>query len=214
MNTLPHIGWLRERLNAPLPGFAAQERMMGRVIAAPPQVPENARLSAVMCLIYPTENNWHMLLMRRMEDGRAHSGQVSFPGGRYEPEDESLLFTALRETEEEVGIASTQINVLGSLSPLYIPVSNFHVFPFVGYAPSRPVVSLSAFEVSYIIETPLGWLIDDRNKITTNVTSPAVPGLIRNVKAYQLADGGIVWGATAMMLSELEVLLRESGLPW
>jgi hypothetical protein len=73
---------------------------------------------------------------------------------------------------------------------------------------------LSAQEVSYIIEVPLRWLTDDNNKITTNVTSPAVPGLIRNVRAYQLADGGIVWGATAMMLSEFEILLKESGLPW
>ena len=214
MATHPHISWLRERLNNPLPGFAAQERMIGRVIAAPPQVPPNARLSAVMCLIYPNDNSWQVLLMRRMEDGHAHSGQVSFPGGRHEPDDESLMATALRETYEEVGIAPTHIDVLGPLSPLYIPVSNFHVFPYVGFSQTRPTVSLSASEVSYIIEAPLSWLVNDTNKITTNVSSPAVPGLIRNVKAYQLADGGIVWGATAMMLSEFEVLLRESGLNW
>ncbi len=214
MSTDLHIGWLRGRLNAPLPGFAAQERMIGRVIPAPPQVPANARLSAVMCLIYPAGNNWQVLLMRRREDGHAHSGQVSFPGGKHEPEDETLLMTALRETQEEVGIDPVHIDVLGPLSPLYIPVSNFHVFPFVGFARTRPTVSLSVDEVSYIIEAPLAWLTDDNNKITTNVTSPAVPGLIRNVKAYQLADGGIVWGATAMMLSEFEILLKESGLAW
>lgn len=214
MSTDLHIGWLRERLAAPLPGFSAQERMIGRVIAAPPQVPATARLSAVMCLIYPAENNWQVLLMRRREDGHAHSGQVSFPGGKHEQEDETLLATALRETNEEVGIDPVHIDVLGPLSPLYIPVSNFHVFPFVGYTHTRPTLSLSAQEVSYIIEVPLRWLTDDNNKITTNVTSPAVPGLIRNVRAYQLADGGIVWGATAMMLSEFEILLKESGLPW
>ncbi|GAA4463896.1 CoA pyrophosphatase [Nemorincola caseinilytica] len=209
-----NIDRLRQRLSRPLPGFAAQERMMGRVIPHPPQVPENARLSAVMCLLYPDNSGLHMLLMRRMEDGKAHSGQVSFPGGRKDPEDLTLLDTALRETREEVGIDRTHIDVLGALTSLYIPVSNFNVFPFVGFTAARPAMNISVDEVSYTIETPLSYLLNDANKTVADVSSPAAPGIIRNVRAYRLPDDGIIWGATAMMISELEVILKEIGGEW
>ena len=209
-----NIEWLRQRLAQPLPGFAAQERMIGRVIPHPPAVPANARISAVMCLLYPDTAGLHMLLMRRMEDGGAHSGQVSFPGGRQDPEDRSLLDTALRETREEVGIDAVHIDVLGALTSLYIPVSNFNVFPFVGFTPGKPAMNISVDEVSYTIETPLSYLLNDANKTVADVSSPAVPGLIRNVKAYRLPDDGIIWGATAMMISELEVVMKEWGGEW
>lgn len=209
-----NIEWLRRRLTQPLPGFAAQERMIGRVIPHPPTVPANARLSAVMCLLYPDNARLHMLLMRRMEDGGAHSGQVSFPGGRKDPQDRTLLDTALRETLEEVGVDRTHIDVLGALTSLYIPVSNFDVFPFVGFTTSKPAINISVDEVSYTIETPLSYLLDDANKTVADVSSPAAPGIIRNVKAYRLPDDGIIWGATAMMISELEVIMKERGGEW
>jgi 8-oxo-dGTP pyrophosphatase MutT (NUDIX family) len=204
------IHWLRQRLSQPLPGLQAQERMLGRVIALPPAVPPTARQSAVLCLLYPHNHQLHLLLMKRMEDHSAHSGQVSFPGGRAEESDPSMLYTALREANEEVGVNPNEIDVLGSLSPLYIPVSNFNVHPFVGYLPQRPALSLSAQEVKYAIETPLHCFLNDDYKVTTSITSPAAPQLVRKVRAYQLADGTIVWGATAMIISELEVLLKES----
>jgi len=204
-----HIDKLRQRLQQPLPGLAAQERMMGRVVAMPPVVPPNARLSAVLCLLYPVQDDLKLLLIKRKEDRTAHSGQVSFPGGRYEPEDISLQYTALREAQEEVGIAPQAVDVLGALTSLYIPVSNFNVFPYVGFLPHRPAFTLSQQEVSYIIEPPLCMLLQDDCKITTDVSSPAAPQLIRNVKAYQLTDGTIIWGATAMIISELEMLLKE-----
>lgn len=209
-----NIEWLRQRLQQPLPGFAAQERMMGRVIPHPPQVPVNAKLSAVLCLLYPEKNSLHMLLMKRMEDGTAHSGQVSFPGGRHEPEDESMLATALREANEEVGINPADVDVLGALTSLYIPVSNFNVYPYVGFTKEKPMLHLSIDEVSYTIETPVSHLLDDGNKFTTDVSSPAMPGLIRNVRAYKLLDEGIIWGATAMMISELEVVMKEYSNKW
>jgi 8-oxo-dGTP pyrophosphatase MutT (NUDIX family) len=205
------IEWLQNRLQQELPGLSAQERMMGRVVNMPPKVPDNARLSAVLCLLYQHDNHLHVLLMKRREDKGAHSAQVSFPGGRHEPEDADLLTTALREANEEVGIDPVQITILGALTPLYIPVSNFNVFPYVGYVHERPQFSLSESEVSYLIETPLHDLLHDGRKTTTDVSSPAFPGLIRNVKAYRLDDGTIIWGATAMIISELEALLKESG---
>ncbi len=208
------VEWLRQRLQEPLPGFTAQERMMGRVIPSPPAVPQNARISAVLCLLYPGDTGLQMLLMRRIEDGRAHSGQVSFPGGRQEPEDPTLLDTALREANEEVGVNREDIDVLGPLSSLYIPVSNFNVFPFVAFAPYKPAVRISEQEVSYLIEVPVAHLLDDRNKILTEVVSPALPGVKLKAKAYNLTDGGIIWGATAMMISELEVLMKEHKPHW
>src|ERR1700744_3078724 len=107
------IDWLKERLQRPLPGFAAQERMMGRVVASPAVVPPNARPSAVLCLLFPHNGELHVLLMKRREDKGAHSGQVSFPGGRYENTDTDYKATALREAQEEVGIASADVELLG-----------------------------------------------------------------------------------------------------
>jgi 8-oxo-dGTP pyrophosphatase MutT (NUDIX family) len=207
------IEWLRGQLLQPLPGRSAQERMMGRVVGMPLVVPANARPSAVLCLLFPMNGELHVLLMKRREDKTAHSGQVSFPGGSYEPTDADMRATALREAQEEVGIPSADVDVLGALTPLYIPVSNFNVYPFVGYARQRPVYNLSHKEVSYTIEVPLRSLLHADRKIVTDVTSPVMPDLMRQVKAYKLEDGTIIWGATAMIISELEVVLEGLSLP-
>ncbi|MBA3829695.1 MAG: CoA pyrophosphatase [Taibaiella sp.] len=204
------IDTLKQRLKAPLPGLSAQERMAVRVVPMPAAIPANARDSAVLCLIYPVENKLCVLLMQRNTDKSAHSGQISFPGGRYETSDESLQATALRETYEEVGIPAIDIQVLGALTPLYIPVSNFMVHPFVAYANNRPAYTLNKNEVVQIIEIRVEELFHHSRKTLVDVTSPAVPDVLRQVKAYQLEDGTIIWGATAMILSELEVVMEES----
>lgn len=175
----------------------------------PPQIPANARPSAVLCLLFPVDGELTMLLMKRKEDGTAHSGQVSFPGGRHEQYDADMRATALREANEEVGIMPEDVDVLGALTTLYIPVSNFNVYPFVGFAHNRPAYNLSQNEVSYTIEVSLKELWHPDRKITTDVVSPAMPGKIRNVRAYQLIDGTIIWGATAMMISELETVMHD-----
>jgi 8-oxo-dGTP pyrophosphatase MutT (NUDIX family) len=200
---------LRAKLAAPLPGRTAQERMTGRVLPMPEEIPENARDSAVLQLLFPKNGEPHVLFIRRTEDGRAHSGQISFPGGRYEQEDASFMITALREAEEEVGIIASEVEVLGALTPLYIPVSFFMVHPFVAWSGKRPDYLPSREEVSEILEIPLAHLFDDANKITTEVRPSSVPGLILKVPAYSLPDGSFIWGATAMMLSELEEVLKK-----
>ncbi len=210
MDNKGRIEWLRERLQQALPGRSAQERMVGRVVTMPLKVPDNARPSAVLCLLFPMNDELHVLLMKRREDNTAHSGQVSFPGGSFEATDADLRATALREAQEEVGIVSSEVDILGALTPLYIPVSNFNVYPYVGYANARPQYNLSQNEVSYTIEVPLDNLMHADRKTVTDVVSPAVRGVIRQVNAYKLEDGTIIWGATAMIISELEVLL--SGL--
>ena len=184
--------------------------MIGRVVQMPLQIPDNARPSGVLCLLFPVADELNMLLMKRREDKGAHSGQVSFPGGSYEQSDADLRATALREAQEEIGIASADVDILGALTPLYIPVSNFNVYPFVGFSKQRPLYNLSKNEVSYTIEVTLSSLLHADRKTITDVTSPAVPGLIRQVRAYKLEDGTIIWGATAMIISELEAVLDES----
>lgn len=203
------IDRIKNKLQEPLPGMSAQELMAARVLPMPADIPADARMSAVLCLLYEIDKELHVLLMKRMADRTAHSGQVSFPGGRYEPEDVHLVNTALREANEEVGVQADAIEVLGALTPLYIPVSNFKVHPFVAYAAQRPSYQLSKYEVAYILELPLTYLFHQSRKTVTDVTSPAFPGVMRKVKAYVLQDETIIWGATAMVLSELEVLLKD-----
>jgi len=209
LNYSEKIELLRERLKKPLPGFSAQERMIGRVVSMPVKAPANARPSAVLCLLFPMGEELHLLLMKRREDKTAHSGQVSFPGGSYENTDADLKATALREAQEEVGILSSEVEILGVLTSLYIPVSNFNVYPFVGFAKQRPTYNLSHHEVAYTLEVPLNKLFGADRKTIAEVISPASPEVVRKVNAYLLEDGTIIWGATAMIISELEVILED-----
>jgi 8-oxo-dGTP pyrophosphatase MutT (NUDIX family) len=205
----PLIDWLKERLQKELPGIAAQERMTGRVLPMPSEIPATARQGAVLALLYPSESVLTLLLMKRTSDGGAHSGQVSFPGGKRDPEDTDLVATALREAWEEVGLVAENIRILGALSSLYIPVSNFNVHPFIAYTSARPELNPSPDEVEYIIEVPISELFHPERITKVVVTSPADKSFIRKVPAYKLQDETIIWGATAMMISELQMLLEE-----
>ena len=200
---------LRARLQGPLPGLPAQEKMTGRVLPMPAEVPAGARPSAVLFLLFGEDADLHLLLIQRTADGRAHSAQISAPGGRWEPADADLRTTALRETEEEVGVAPKAVDVLGALTPLYIPVSNFLVHPFVGYAQTLPPLSPNAFEVERTLKVPTAALFSQAAKIQTEVRPTSAPGLVLNVPAYRLEnDESVIWGATAMMLAELEAVMR------
>ena len=210
MTYIETIHKLKVRLTQSLPGPAAHERMLARVLPLPLKVPEDARPSAVLSLLFPLNNALHVLLIKRTEDGRAHSGQISFPGGRQEPTDADLHATALREAQEEVGIMSSEVEILGQLTPLYIPVSNFQVYPFVAFAEKRPAYLLSKQEVAYTIELPVAKFLAEKMKTIATVTSPADPSFKRDVRAYRLEDNTVIWGATAMILSELEQIFREA----
>lgn len=209
MNYTRQIEWLKERLQNPLPGSAGQERMAARVRPMPDAIPEDARPSAVISLLFPHEEQLKMLLIQRTIDGRAHSGQISFPGGKQDPSDADLRATALREMEEEVGIGSINIDIIGALTPLYIPVSNFRVYPFVAFSAEKQTYNINRAEVAQVLEIPLQDILHPDRKTLTDVVSPAMPGTIRNVKAYKLSNDIIVWGATAMIISELETVLEE-----
>lgn len=152
-----------------------------------------------------------MLFMQRTPDKGAHSSQISFPGGKWEKSDQDLQATALRETNEEIGIDKSRIEVLGALSPLYIPVSNFQLFPFVGFLPEVPEYFICEAEVHCVIEVPVAYLLKEENRIETAVTSPIKPEESRLVRAWRLPKGEILWGATAMITAELTMLLEEVG---
>ena len=199
------IDHLRDRLREPLPGPDAQYRMahLGREFLSP--APPDARRAGVMALFYPSTPNtedWHLVLIERVrKDGDRHSGQVSFPGGKHEKHDPDLWATALRETEEEVGVARSSVEQLGSLTPLFIPISHFLVHPFVGFTVERPDFRAQETEVSSILEVPLDRLSDPVFRKTTDLTMSN--GLLLRDVPYFDVNGYVVWGATAMMLSEL-----------
>lgn len=193
----------------PLPGAEAHRLMSSRLRSIPFKVPEGARPSAVLALFFPKNDLLHLLLIKRVADGKAHSGQISFPGGKQDKTDMDLQTTALREANEEVGIISAEVTMLGQLTPLYIPVSNFHVYPYVGYSDKPPEYILSEREVAGIIEVPVDILLDPNQKTRVDIKSPVIEGVIRNVDAYKLADDNIIWGATAMIISELETVMKE-----
>ncbi|HTP10194.1 MAG TPA: CoA pyrophosphatase [Anaerolineae bacterium] len=197
---------IRAALKKPLPGIAAQiklapEYRMEGLRATPP---DDARPAGVLILLYPHNGVWHFPLMRRVEDGLVHGGQISLPGGSQEA-GESLQATALREACEEIGAACTAIDVLGQLSTIYIPPSNFLVTPTVGCVEQRPDFRCDPREVAELIEVPLSRLFD-RDVLKREPW--ALRGVTVDVPFYQIGPHK-VWGATAMILSEFSMLLAE-----
>jgi 8-oxo-dGTP pyrophosphatase MutT (NUDIX family) len=198
------INQLQEALQKPLPGRNAQFRMAHLARRGYAEAPPTARKAAVLALFFPKNTHWHLALIQRTNanPNDRHSGQISFPGGRFDPLlDESLLHTALRETEEEIGVPHHLIQPLGKLTELYIPVSNFHVFPFVGFLSNTPDFRIQPDEVQSIIETPFTHFLHPDNRSVADVKVGGVLTL-NNVPCFVL-DQHIVWGATAMIMSEL-----------
>ncbi len=203
------IAQLQNALSKPLPGRAAQLRMahMGRKLYVEP--PAHARKAGVLALLYPRAAQWHIALMLRVSGNAQdrHSGQVSFPGGSFDPlQDHSLLDTALRETEEEIGVSRQAVQVMGALTDLYIPVSNFHVHPFVGFVSDTPPMTPQSDEVQHILEAPLPWLQNPAARQHADIVL-GKDLVLPQVPCFMIQDH-VVWGATAMMLSELLALLE------
>ncbi len=207
MNRLPfdaQMARLRDRLAGPLPGTAAQFEMAPayRRDASVADVRDKpCREAGVLALLFPLGVTPGVLLTVRRDDLNQHAGQVSFPGGRREP-GETLQQTALREAEEEVGLRAAGIDVLGALTPLYIPPSNFCVYPFVAAVPAFPALYPRDGEVARIVTAALTALrapeTRRRETWTLQGTRVEVP--------FFAVEGLKVWGATAMMLAELLAL--------
>ncbi len=166
----------------------------------------NPRNAAVMMLFYPKEAFTHIALILRPEYEGVHSGQVALPGGKVESFDQSYIETALRETEEEVGVIVNTVSVVKPLTKVYIPPSNFWVHPFLGFTERRPDFVLQKEEVAKVIEVPLTELLSDRNVTSQKLSTSYAKNI--EVPSFQL-DGYTVWGATAMMLSELKIFIKN-----
>ena len=186
-----------------LKGFdvvSAQNMMAPRPRASvrPPEKKGFPNQGAVMLLLYNKNNSLNILLTKRQNNLSYHPGQISFPGGTHEDK-ETFLETALRETHEEVGIVPDTLDVLGNLNSVYIPPSDFVVYPFVSWHNSLPICTPCNDEVAEIIEVPINEFFKDGAKSsetrTNNVSEITVP--------YFMIKEHKVWGATAMILSEL-----------
>ncbi len=202
------IDQLRQALEQPLPGPEAQYRMAHVARRGHQQVPDTARKAAVLALLYPRDEQWHIVLIERVthQDDR-HSGQISFPGGRHDATDPDLETTALREAEEEVGVTANRIELIGELTDLYIPVSNYLVHPYVGFTQYQPDFVPEEREVNDILEVPFSLFLKKDTVRTRHLTiNPQIT--LRDVPYYHVFDKTI-WGATAMMLSELTEVVER-----
>jgi len=163
--------------------------------------------AAVLVLINPSINNEPTItLIVRPNNTGVHSGQISFPGGRVEKIDNSLWETALRETNEEIGVNPCKVNFIKELSRLYIPPSNFLVYPFIGYLNERSKFRIDNNEVDEVLEIPISSLIDKKNRSKMKITNSYMKNI--EVPCYKF-NKKLIWGATAMILSEFELLLHN-----
>jgi 8-oxo-dGTP pyrophosphatase MutT (NUDIX family) len=202
---------LKKRLSLPLPGPEAQYQMAHaerRRNAVHYQVPETSRKGSVLLLLYEDQGRVMMPLIERPVYEGVHSGQVALPGGSFEATDKTFGNTAIREANEEIGIVREDVELAGGLSTLYIPPSNFLVYPFIGSITYRPFFKPDPLEVKSIIEMDLDKIMDEKR--IRDKTIKLSNGLELLTPCFDI-DGVIVWGATAMILSEFKSVLFEIG---
>ena len=207
------IDQLKTALQNPLPGVESHDAMMRQKRPTPAEIRDQGlphKESAVLILLYPKENTPHIVLTLRPSYDGVHAGQVSFPGGKVEIDDRDLIDTALREAEEEVSIKRKDVEIIGQLTELYIPPSRFIVQPVVAFSAQEPQFSPDPVEVEKVIQTPLSRIVEDDVIREKEIFLPKYNTTIET--SYFDIDEQVVWGATAMMLSELRSVLRQ--LDW
>ena len=197
--------------NLELPGEASQIKMSPpyrlELMERNRALMKTAKQAAVLALFYPNQDHeTHLILILRKTYKGVHSAQVGFPGGKLEDNDLDLEVTALREPHEEVGVPRDAVEVLKRMTPMYIPPSNFTVHPFFGVTQQTPKFIKQDEEVEDLIEVPLSHFLDESTVFQTTV--PTSYDLRVEVPAFKL-NNHVVWGATAMMLSEVKDLLKK-----
>lgn len=196
---------LETKLKGAKPGLNAQLKMTPRPRPGHlkyDEVDVSCTRAGVLALLYPWNGELYLILTRRTERLRHHQAQISFPGGKQEP-GEDLVQTALRETREELGIQPEFLQVLGALTPLYIPPSNYCIHPIVASLSQRPELILSPKEVEEAIEVPVAHLLESQNVHEELWTIRGIPVRV----PFYFFKGNKIWGATAMVLAELLELL-------
>jgi 8-oxo-dGTP pyrophosphatase MutT (NUDIX family) len=197
---------LEERLSGPKPGLKAQLRMTPNPRPGDQvyyEVEDSSLKAGVLVLFYPREDRLHLVLTRRTDKVDFHKGQISFPGGRLEA-GEGLEEAALREAQEELDVDPDSIRILGMLTPLYIPPSNYCIYPVVALTESRPDFQPSKIEVAEVLEIPLDHLLNPQNvrREIWNIRDADV-----EVPFYEFCEHKI-WGATAMVMAELLEMIK------
>ncbi|MBN1388316.1 MAG: CoA pyrophosphatase [Bacteroidales bacterium] len=202
---------LQAALGKDLPGtdvqweMASSDRMIKNF---PRKKSSDSKLAGILILLYPVDDTTYTLFIQRPEYNGVHSGQISFPGGKEEKGDPSITDTAIRETCEEIGICGEELIILGTLTPLFIPVSNIEVTPVVASCKKRPHIKPDRQEVVSVIEARLSYFFKDD---IVKEKPMAVRGEKLDVKYYDY-EGHIIWGATAMILHELLVVMEKEGI--
>ncbi len=196
---------LEIKLKGNLPGKEAQEIMAPTVRFQGNKFPnpDLSKPSGVLILLFPSVGDWSTVFIKRTSFG-LHGGQISLPGGKMEDNDIDIKATALREAMEEIGSDPFKIKVIGQLTPLHVPHSNFRITPFVGFLEEVPVLQQNEREVQAIIRIRLTELFDMKNRgiKTFNRSGNTIQA------PYYNAKGHVVWGATAMIISEFEALVE------
>lgn len=201
---------LKAELQKPLPGDEVRYRM------SPPYRPDltaaqivalSPRFSGVLLLLYEKQGELNVVFTQRKQYAGVHSGQMSFPGGKRDEQDADLTATALRETQEEIGVEKNKIEIIGKLSEVYIPPSNFWVTPVVGFSNAPLHFSAQAEEVEEIVEIPLDFFRDERH-IDLQAAIKLFNGQIVHSPAY-IYKHHVIWGATAIMLCEFLYIIDQ-----
>lgn len=197
--------------NIPLPAETSQFKMSPpfrrELISRYKEAMKDAKKAGVLAMFYPDNSHQtHLALILRKTYHGVHSAQIGFPGGKFEDDDKSLKYTAIRETYEEIGVPKHDIQVIKQMTEVYIPPSNFYVQPFIGITSNTPKFIKQDDEVEAIIEVPLSHFLDEKIVVTKSVSTSYTVKI--DVPAYEL-NGHVVWGATAMMLSEIKDILKE-----
>lgn len=201
-------GLISNEIKKGLPGRDMQYRMApaGRLMTDP--VVKDKQDAGVLILLYPSGKAVNLVLIKRTDYPGVHSGQISFPGGKSEPQDKDICLTAIREAEEELGIGLQQIGLIGMLTELHIPVSNITVFPVIGYLEKKPVFNPDTSEVDHVIEVELDELLYPGN---VRYTCQEIMSVKTKIPYYNIY-GHRIWGATAMIISEFIEVISRGGL--
>ncbi len=201
---------IKRKITGRLPGVEAHYAMSHVARRAYKPAPADAQKAGVLILLFPKNGEWHIALTQRASkyENDKHKGQMSFPGGKMETTDEDLVATALRETEEEIGVPRKSVIPLGELTQMYIPVSNFIVQPVVGLVERKPSFVLEKNEVTELVSESVARLCSDKLKLVKDIAISKQLTLKR--VPYFDVEGKVVWGATAMMLNEFVTLLKQN----
>jgi 8-oxo-dGTP pyrophosphatase MutT (NUDIX family) len=197
---------LEERLKEPLPGTSAHliTKVQSKIEFNFPESSKDAKKASVLILLFPDSNNIHFFLTQRTLSVEHHKGQISLPGGTCE-KNEKTINTALRETEEEIGVDKNEVEIIGELTPFFTPTSGFIVHPFIGWCNRRPKTNKQTDEVHTLFSASLSQLLNDQILELENWN---LRGYEAKVPFYNF-DGHKVWGVTAAILSEFKLILND-----